>query len=93
MIPLNTTLEVLPIEVIEEREQVEGEFDPALPLAFVQRVRVHDARGVVEAGAAHHGSIHVPRKGHQLHSFHIDNNYSVIRKVLKMRIGGIPPPV
>ena len=60
MIPLNTTLEVLPIEVIEEREQVEGELDPALPLAFVQRVRVHDARRVVEPGAAHHGPIHVP---------------------------------
>ena len=54
------TLEVLPIEVIEEREQVEGEFDPSLPLAFVQRVRVHDARRVVEPGAAHHRPIHVP---------------------------------
>lgn len=48
------------IKVVEEWEEVEGEFDPALPLAFVQRVCVHDARGVVEAGAAHHGSIHVP---------------------------------
>ena len=51
---------VLPVEIVEEWEEVECELDPSLPLALVQRVRVHDARRVVQPGAAHHRSIHVP---------------------------------
>ena len=50
----------LPVEIIEEWEEVECELDPSLPLALVQRVRVHDARRVVQPGAAHHRPIHVP---------------------------------
>ena len=43
---------------IRDRE-IESEFDPSLSLAFVQGVGVHDARGVVEPGAAHHRTVHV----------------------------------
>ena len=55
-------INILPVEIVEEREEVEGQFDPSFPLAFVESVRVHDARRVVEAGAAHHRAVHVPEK-------------------------------
>ena len=48
-----------PVEIVEEGEQVESELDPALALALVQRVRVHDRRRVVQAGAAHHRPVEV----------------------------------
>jgi hypothetical protein len=50
----------LPVQVVEEGEEVEGELDPALSLALVQGVRVHNGGGIVQAGPGHHGPVHVP---------------------------------
>jgi len=50
----------LPVEIVEEGQQVEGQLDPALPLTLVERVRVHDGGGVVQPGAGHHGPVQVP---------------------------------
>ena len=52
-----------PVQVVEEGEQVEGELHPALPLALVQRVRVHDGGGIVQARTRHHWTVHVPETG------------------------------
>ncbi len=53
---------VSPVEIVEERQQVERQLDPSLALALVQRVGVHDARGVVQAGAGHHRPVHIPAR-------------------------------
>ena len=37
-----------PVQVVEEAEEVERQLDPALPLAGVERVRVHDGGGVIQ---------------------------------------------
>lgn len=50
----------LPVEIVEEGQEVEGQFAPAFLLTEGQDVGVHDGRGVVESGTAHHGSAHVP---------------------------------
>jgi len=49
-----------PVEIVEERQQVEGQLDPALSLAFVESVCIHDRGGIVQAGARHHRPVHVP---------------------------------
>ena len=49
-----------PVEIVEERQQVEGQLDPALPLALVEGVCIHDGGGVVKTGSRHHGPVHVP---------------------------------
>jgi hypothetical protein len=38
-----------PVEIVEEGEQVEGQFDPTFHLTLVQSVCVHDARWIIEA--------------------------------------------
>ena len=64
------------VEVVEEGQQVEGKFDPPLPLqviklemhilkwfiylALVQGVRVHDGGWIVETSSRHHRTVHVP---------------------------------
>lgn len=50
----------VPVKVVEEGQQVEGQLAPALLLTVGQDVCVHDGGGVVESRAAHHGSAHVP---------------------------------
>ncbi len=40
---------ILPIQIVEEREKVECQLDPAFHLTFVESISVHDARGVVQA--------------------------------------------
>ena len=50
----------LPVDIIEEGEQVEGKFCPALPLTPVQGGSVHDGRGVVQAWRGHDGTVTVP---------------------------------
>lgn len=52
----------LPVEVVEKRQQVHGQLDPALLLAVLQHVRVHDAGGVVQARSGHHRTVDVPEK-------------------------------
>lgn len=51
---------LLPVEIVEEGEQVEGQLTPAFFLTEGQDVGVHDGRGVVQSGAAHHGPAGVP---------------------------------
>lgn len=48
------------VKVVEERQQVERQLDPSLSLALVKRVRVHDARRVVEPGSGHDWPVQVP---------------------------------
>jgi len=48
------------IEVVEEADEVEGQFDPALPLAAVQHLARHDVGRVVQARAGHDGARSVP---------------------------------
>lgn len=50
----------LPVEIVEEGQQVEGQLAPAFLLTEGQDVGVHDGRGVVESRTAHHGPAHVP---------------------------------
>ena len=50
---------LLPVEIVEEAEQVEGQLDPSLPLALVQGVRVHDRGGVIQTRPRHNGSLQV----------------------------------
>lgn len=50
----------LPVEIVEEGEQVEGQLTPAFFLTEGQDVGVHDGRGVVQSRAAHHGPARVP---------------------------------
>ena len=49
-----------PVQVVEEAEEVERQLDPALPLAGVERVRVHDGGGVIQPRPRHHRPPHVP---------------------------------
>ena len=37
------------IQVVEEAEQVEGQLDPSLSLAFVECVSIHDGGGVIQS--------------------------------------------
>ena len=53
----------VPVKVVEEGEEVEGQLDPSLSLTLVEGVRVHDGGGVVEAGPTHHRPVHVPGQG------------------------------
>lgn len=50
------------VQIVEERQQIDGQFDPAFLLAERQNVRVHDARGIVQTGIGHHRAINVPGK-------------------------------
>lgn len=50
----------LPVEIVEEGEQVEGQLTPAFFLTEGQDVGVHDGRRVVQSRAAHHGPARVP---------------------------------
>ena len=59
----------LPIQVVEETQQVEGQLDPSLPLALVQRVSIHDGGWVVQTSSGHNRSVHVPGKTDPVRSF------------------------
>lgn len=48
-----------PVEIVEEREEVESQFAPAFFLTERQDVGVHDGCGVVESWTAHHRSAHI----------------------------------
>lgn len=50
----------VPVEIVEERQEVESQFAPAFFLTERQDVGVHDGRWVVESWTAHHRSAHVP---------------------------------
>ena len=50
----------LPVDIIEEGEQVEGKFGPALPLTLVQHAAVHDRCRIIQTRAGHHRPIQVP---------------------------------
>ena len=52
----------LPVDIIEEGEQVEGKFGPALPLTLVQHAAVHDRCRIIQAWAGHHRPIQVPEE-------------------------------
>lgn len=54
--------ENLPVEIVEEREEVERQLAPALLLTEGQDIGVHDGRRVVESWTAHHRSAHVPAR-------------------------------
>lgn len=47
------------IQVVEERQQVNGQLDPSLALTLGQHVRVHDAGRIVQARAGHDRAIFV----------------------------------
>ena len=49
----------LPIEIVEEWDEVECQFDPSLSDAFIEHVGVHDWGGVVQARARHHRTLQV----------------------------------
>lgn len=55
----------VPVEIVEEGEEVESQFAPAFFLTVRQDVSVHDGCWVVESWAAHHWSAHVPADQHQ----------------------------
>ena len=50
----------LPVEVVEECEEVEGELDPSFSLTLVECIHVHDRGWVVESRPTHHRTVHVP---------------------------------
>lgn len=56
----NLGIASLPVEVIEERQQVDGQLHPSFLLAVCEHVRVHDARGIIEARSGHNWAMHVP---------------------------------
>lgn len=45
------------IQVVEERQQIDGQFDPSLALTLGQHVRVHDAGWIVQTRAGHDGTV------------------------------------
>jgi len=47
------------IEIVEEWDEVECQFDPSLSDAFIEHVGVHDWGGVVQARARHHRTLQV----------------------------------
>lgn len=51
---------VVPVEIVEEGQEVESQFAPAFFLTERQDVGVHDGRRVVESWTAHHRSAHIP---------------------------------
>lgn len=53
----------VPVEIVEERQQVECQFAPALFLTEGQNVSIHDGCWVVESWTAHHRSAHIPATG------------------------------
>lgn len=50
----------VPVEIVEEWQEVESQFAPAFFLTERQDVSVHDGCWVVESWTAHHRSAHVP---------------------------------
>lgn len=48
------------VKVVEERDEVEAELDPALTSRLLQLVVVHDGRRIVDARSRHHRSVYVP---------------------------------
>lgn len=56
----------VPVEIVEEGQQVESQFAPAFFLTEGQDVSVHDGGRVVEPRTAHHRSAHIPAaRGHK----------------------------
>lgn len=49
----------LPVQVVEERQQVDGQLDPSLALTFGQDVGVHYASRIVQARAGHDWAVFV----------------------------------
>lgn len=52
-----------PVQVIEEGEQVEGEFAPGLLLAVVEDVSIHDGDRIIHDLGAIRGTMEVPGVG------------------------------
>lgn len=52
-----------PVQVIEEGEQVEGEFAPGLLLAVVEDVSIHDRDRIIHDLRAIRGTVEVPGWG------------------------------
>lgn len=57
---MTTVLLDSPIQVVEERQEIEGQLDPALSLTLGERVCVHNTGGVVQTGPRHHRPRSVP---------------------------------
>ena len=52
----------VPVQVVEEWQEIEGEFDPAFLLCPTELVCIHNRRRIIQSGAAHHRSVHVPEQ-------------------------------
>lgn len=50
----------VPVEIVEEGQEVERQLAPALFLTEGQNVGIHDGCRVVESRTAHHRSAHIP---------------------------------
>lgn len=50
----------VPVEIVEEWQEVESQFAPAFFLTERQDVCIHDGCWVVESWTAHHRSAHIP---------------------------------
>ncbi len=50
----------VPVEIVEEWQEVESQFAPAFFLTERQDVSIHDGCWVVESWTAHHRSAHIP---------------------------------
>lgn len=50
----------VPVEIVEEGQEVERQFAPALFLTEGQNVGIHDGCRVVESWTAHHRPAHIP---------------------------------
>ena len=49
----------LPVEIVEEWQEIKCQFDPAFSLTFVEGIGVHDTSGVIQSWTAHDRAMQV----------------------------------
>ena len=76
----------LPVQVVKEWDDVEGQFDPSFLLATVEFVRIHYRGWIVQTWTGHHRSIEIPEQ--TTSGLHIFVNWTInfTKTILKIKL-------